>query len=651
MWPKRNTTATVDRPPARETTTPEAPSARGGNGRRSPGRRSVPKKSRFSPQLILASAILFPTRFRPWFRLPRLIAGLSLLGIRIRMRHQNLYDLRPDAPPVRKGRPSTDAGHRFRSADGSGTDLHDPAMGAAGGLFGRNVPPNRVWPEPEPRLLDPNPREISNRLLARKEFLPATSLNMLAAAWIQFQVHGWFSHGDNQREDPWLLPLDPDDPWPEDERPMAIRRTRHAPGWKASDGPPAYSTAVTHWWDASQIYGSSPERREELRSHVDGKLKVVSPEGGPVDNELLPLDMTTRIGVDLTGFNDNYWVGLCLMHTLFVREHNAICDRLRAEYPHMNDDELFGTAHLINSALMAKIHTIEWTPAILDTPTLHLAMNANWSGALPRWLTSRLPHLGHAWSGIPGSSVDHDGVPYSLTEEFVTVYRMHPLIPDDYVFRSVTDNRVLAEKNLKEIQGEHTRPFVEQHRMSDLFYSFGTSHPGAITLHNYPNALRDFHKTEAGDRIHIDLAAIDVLRDRERGVPRYNEFRELLGKPRVKRFEEITDDPTIAAELREMYQGDVDRIDTMVGMFAETPPPGFAFSETAFRIFVLMASRRLSSDRFFTDDYRPEVYTPVGLKWIEENSLGTVLLRHFPDLEPALRGLPHAFAPWRETAS
>ena len=29
---------------------------------------------------------------------------------------------------------------------------------------------------------------------------------------------------------------------------------------------------------------------------------------------------------------------------------------------------------------------------------------------------------------------DHHGAPYSLTEDFVTVYRLHPLIPDDYRF-------------------------------------------------------------------------------------------------------------------------------------------------------------------------------------------------------------------------
>jgi heme peroxidase len=64
-----------------------------------------------------------------------------------------------------------------------------------------------------------------------------------------------------------------------------------------------------------------------------------------------------------------------------------------------------------------------------------------------------------------------------------------------------------------------------------------------------------------------------------------------------------------------------------------------------------MASRRLKSDRFFTRDYRPEVYTQTGLDWVEESSMRSVLLRHYPELEPALRGVENPFGPWRSTGA
>jgi hypothetical protein len=245
--------------------------------------------------------------------------------------------------------------------------------------------------------------------------------------------------------------------------------------------------------------------------------------------------------------------------------------------------------------------------------------------------------------GIPGSPTDHHGVPYSLTEEFVAVYRMHPLIPDEYSFRALADDRVLQERTLPEIGALHVRDRLEEVPTADLLYSFGTSHPGAIVLHNYPRFLQHFDRPDGSL---IDLASIDVLRVRERGVPRYNEFRRLFHLKPFQTFEEMTDDADDAARLGDIY-GDVDRVDTMIGMYAERKPKGFGFSDTAFRVFILMASRRLKSDRFFTRDYRPEVYTQAGLDWVETNSMRSVLLRHFPELEPALEGVENPFAPWR----
>ena len=99
-----------------------------------------------------------------------------------------------------------------------------------------------------------------------------------------------------------------------------------------------------------------------------------------------------------------------------------------------------------------------------------------------------------------------------------------------------------------------------------------------------------------------------------------------------------------------MYNGDLEKVDLMTGLYAEPLPEGFGFSETAFRVFVLMASRRLKSDRFFTDDWRPEIYTEFGLDYVKNNSMLTVLRRHYPHLAPALEGVTNAFHPWKATS-
>jgi heme peroxidase len=295
--------------------------------------------------------------------------------------------------------------------------------------------------------------------------------------------------------------------------------------------------------------------------------------------------------------------------------------------------------------LIAKIHTVEWTPAVIAHPTTRYAMHANWWGLAGERLGKRFGRVGKSevLSGIPGSPTDHHGVPYSLTEEFVAVYRMHPLLPDDFVFRSISNDEVLQERTFRELGALQTRTRLEELGVANTLYSLGVAHPGAITLHNYPRFLQHF---ERPDGTVIDLAATDVLRVRERGVPRYNQFRRLFRLRVPDSFEELTDNATWADEIRRVYDGDLDRVDLMIGLYAEPKPKGFGFSDTAFRVFILMASRRLKSDRFLTRDYTPKLYTRAGLDWINHTSMVSVLLRHYPQLAPSLRGVENAFAPW-----
>jgi hypothetical protein len=420
---------------------------------------------------------------------------------------------------------------------------------------------------------------------------------------------------------------------------MEIRRT---PRDRTADprGPQTWVTKDTHWWDGSQIYGRDKDFVDRTRTREDGKLRV-DPGG------LLPADLDE--GADYTDVAGTHWIGLTVLHTLFTLEHNAICDRLRSEHPTWTDDRLYDRARLVNSALMAKIHTVDWTPAIIAHPTTKVAMRGLWFGLAGEWVRRRLGRIpvGEVIGGIPASPTDHHGVPYSLTEEFVAVYRMHPLMPDEFAFRSHGDGSLLFERTFPEVNALHARQQLAECTMPNALYSLGIAHPGAIVLHNYPRFLQRF---ERPDGFLMDLCAVDVMRVRERGVPRYTRFRELLRMRPVRSFEELTPNPVWREELRSVY-GDVDEVDLMSGLYAEPFPRGFGFSDTAFRIFVVMASRRLKSDRFFTTDYTPEVYTPAGLEWVERNTMRTVLLRHFPELAPALEGVGNPFAPWVRRAA
>jgi hypothetical protein len=581
-----------------------------------------------------------------WWELPLPLQLAALAAFREDLREFNLYDVEfAEANSIASSPDGELAGNGhsvqilseppYRTYDGSQTDPENPRMGMTGTRFGRNVPPEVTWPV-EQSMLDPSPREVSRQLLSRDTFKPATTLNVLAACWLQFQNHDWFSHGDNSEDEYLEIPLSEDDDW--DGGTMEVRRTSKDSTNGGGELPPTYTNKVTPWWDGSQLYGSTEERNRELRSGEDGKLAM--------ENFRLPEETKPALhGIDLTGFSDNYWAGLSIMHNLFAAEHNAICDMLKTHHPAWDDEHLFLTARTINAALIAKIHTVEWTPGILATDALYIGMNANWYGVLPKWVKQRFGHIGSGelLSGIVGSPLDHHTAPYSITSEFVSVYRMHPLIPDEYELHSHRTGERIGATDFTPIQGHNTRKALDEYGMTDWIYSLGIAHPGAITLHNHPNALRNLVRVN-GD--HVDIGTIDILRDRERGVPRYNDFRERLRKRRVESFDDLTPSPDWNAEIRELYNGDIDKVDTLVGMLGEELPPGFGFSDTAFRIFILMASRRLKSDRFFTNDYTPDVYTREGIDWVESNLFGDVVLRHHPELAPALEGSKNAFAPW-----
>ena len=570
-----------------------------------------------------------------WYNLPRPAQGIRLYQTREELREKNLTDT--EEPPLETSTaPPGGGAYNVRTSDGTYNDLTCPRMGSAGMRFGRNVPLSEAFPD-SANLMTPSPRQVSLELLTRTTFQPATILNVIAAAWIQFMVHDWFMHTKGTWTHTHDIPVGDRDSW--HERPMRVPKTpADTPKVEGAKRPPAYINENTHWWDGSHVYGSSPATQASLRAGRDGKV-LVSPSGR------LGVDPVT--GKEITGFTENGWVGLSLLHGLFALEHNAVCDQLKKHNTKWDDERLFQQARLVIAALLAKIHTVEWSTAILPRDVLTTGLKSNWYGRFSR-LQNVFPKLADndIFSGIPGSPTEHHGVPFTLTEEFVSVYRMHTLMPDHFTIRSAKTGDGLANAELPELLGRRGVEFLGRFELADLFYSLGIHNPGAVRLHNYPKFLQTLGQ-DNGER--FDVGTIDILRDRERGVPRYNRFRRLLHKPPIKSFEELTDVPAWADEMKRVYQNDVEMVDTMVGLMAEPLQEGMGFSDTAFRIFLLMASRRLKSDRFLSHDYRPEIYTKQGLQWVEDNSMKSVISRHFPSVAFAMEGIDddNAFKAWK----
>jgi hypothetical protein len=740
---------------------------------------------------------------------------------------------------------------RARTLTGICNDVVNPRMGSVGTLFARNVQFETTFPEAglddqarnrhagRLALLTPDPQVVSRRLFtraqtdsaacndgmgkpgdtahARCDYKKAPFFNVLAAYWIQFMTHDWFSHleeGRNpgsqymkvgcasQKVNGVETPLSPADVArlgcrPDDamERIAVADSTPPARLVRGRDtvlarAPRTFRNTNTAWWDASQLYGYDERSRQRVKRDPRDSarlLMVVPPNAATAGDRqgYLPVLAATDpmspewAGQEATGFPDNWTIGMSFYHNVFAREHNQFVDAFRAQgrrapdgdtglrdpadpkrvirYRDVTADELFEAARLVVSAEIAKIHTIEWTTQLLYNEPLYRGMNGNWNGLLQKqspvsqhlkqlvqsvreeMRRSDRPSVANGWyaalaagPGIVGTGaeradydvtnpdhvnggVNHFGSPFNFPEEFITVYRLHPLVPDLIEYRQHQDPNAIRDAIpvIETFRGKATG-VMHARGLGNLALSMGRQRLGVLALQNHPRFLQNLRMGRLQSPTQrIDVAALDLIRDRERGVPRFNEFRRQYGLKTLTSFDDFVDqrlDPgsddrkeqqRLAGLLREVYGthtcdaskvitrsqvdaagkpltdclghpdgstvDNVEDLDTVVGWLAEsTRPHGFAISETQFVVFILNASRRLYSDRFFTSSYRPEFYSTLGIDWVNNNGptvvrepepinghenepvspLKRVLLRTTPELEPELRHVANAFDPW-----
>ena len=735
---------------------------------------------------------------------------------------------------------------RFRTLTGICNDIKNPAMGSTGQLFGRQVQFETTYPDfpldqltknrhgDRLSLLKPDPQVISRRLFTRAQsnaaacnkghgsgpdsncdYKKAPFFNVIAAYWIQFMTHDWFTHMEDARnnltrtiamgcaservnnvEQP-ITPARADQLGcrPGDKMEAALLAETGSPPTFEYNGktymtrsPGTARNLNTAWWDASQIYGyDETSRRRMRRDPADpAKLQLVRqhsgtpgdeqgylPEFGPACAGGAPASGCDPIrpewaGQEAAAMPDNWSIGLSFLHTVFVREHNAIVNAFRKHarenpdadsglrnperptepiaYGKISNDELFEIARLIVAAEIAKIHTIEWTPQLLYDEPLYIGMNANWSGVfkddeLASKVTQRIvrkladssnPKLANqffsALSAGPGifgagsdlaypeninSGANHFGTPFNFPEEFVSVYRLHPLAPDMIEFRELSDpNKIARRVPVIDTFRAKATGKMREGGLSNWALSMGRQRLGLLELNNHPQFLQNLDIRPRLD-VTLDVAALDVIRDREHGVPRFNEFRRQIGLRQLTSFDDFIDktlppDSSVRKEqesnaktLREIYGqhtcdagkvitsaqldkdgkpindclgqpngsmvDNVEDVDITVGFLGEpVRPHGYAISETQFQIFILNASRRLFSDRFFTSSFRPEFYTQFGVDWVMNNGpdgtlmedgepnghrqevlpMKRVLLRAMPELKGELKTVINAFDPW-----
>ncbi|XP_058776162.1 alpha-dioxygenase PIOX-like [Vicia villosa] len=573
-----------------------------------------------------------------WHRFPVLL-GLLYLAIR-RHLHQkyNLLNV-----GTTKGIRSNPSDYPYRTLDGRYNDPLNDIAGSRGSFFGRNIPPV----DQKNKLLKPDPMVVVTKLLERRTFKDTgKQFNVLAAAWIQFMIHDWIDHLEDTQQIELTASSEVASQCP--LKSFKFLKTKEFLTG-SDDIKTGCQNIRTPWWDGSVIYGNADKVYRQVRTFEDGKLKI-SKQGYLLRNE---------DGVAISGDVRNSWAGVSVLQSLFIREHNAVCDALKIEYPKLKDEDLYRYARLVTSAVIAKIHTIDWTVELLKMDTLLAGMRGNWYGLLGKSFKDKFGHVGNYFlSGMAGmkKSKNH-GVPFSFTEEFVSVYRMHPLLPNSLQLRDISASPghnksppLTKEIHMNDLIGLPGEKTLSEIGIARTLVSMGHQACGALELWNYPSWLRDLvpHNMDGTERSdHVDLAALEIYRDRERKVARYNQFRRALLLIPISKWEDLTEDEEVIKVLKEVYGDDVELLDTQVGLMAEKKIKGFAISETAFIIFLIMATRRIEGDRFFTSNYNEETYTKKGLEWVNTTeSFKDVIDRHYPEMTNKWLNASSAFSVW-----
>ena len=446
-----------------------------------------------------------------------------------------------------------------------------------------------------------NPRKISNEIFTQEGLIPDTkNLSDYTFVWGQFMDHDITLVLDDEHEtmnihvpkfDAWM------DPNGTGQAIIPVLRSKAAEGTGTSvDNPRAFENAITAFLDGSNVYGSDEARATWLRKFVDGKLKtskgnmlpyntITGEYDAPVDpnapfQAMIPGDEKWFVAGDIRA-NEN--VLLTSMHTTFMREHNRQCDLIKAKHPDWTDEQIYQKARKIVSGIEQSICYNEWLPMMTGTQMPeYTGFNPEINPQISNVFSAAAFRYGHSTINSKIIRMDEHGHPMPggdmrLAQAF---FQPHAIRESEGVTCFLKGMCYQPEQDV-------------DCKMIDDLRNMLFGPPGAGGM---------------------DLAAINMQRGRERGLPDYNTIRQNFGLTPYTDFNEITDDPILVQKLYDVYDGDINNIDPWVGMLAEKHLPNSIFGELLQTIVIEQFLRIRDGDPFFylndpglTEDEKTEI--------------------------------------------
>lgn len=474
----------------------------------------------------------------------------------------------------------------FREIDGTGNNLSDDTLGAAGEQFLRIAEAAYADGLSEPSGGDrPSAREISNEIFAEPDPTPEPSeTSDMLWAWGQFIDHDLDLFSDPDVFDAFNIPVPTGDPFfdPLGTGEAFIPLTRS--GFDPATGTTSARqqvNAITSFLDGSMIYGSDPVREAALRGE-GGKLKVSDGDLLPFNLDGLPNAPSSSEDFFLAGdVRANETTSLTALHTLFVREHNRIVDKIALQHPEYDADQLYQHAKAYVEAELQCITYKEFLPLLLgpDAVSDYTGYDSTVDPTISNMFASAAYRVGHTMLSSTILRLDENGAPSPFGY----------LALRDAFFRPAA--------------------IVDEGGLAPLFRGLSGNTMNQIDA-QVVNDVRNFLFGPPGAG-GFDLVSLNIQRGRDHGLPDYNTARVAFGLDAVTDWSDITSDVRLQGILEELY-GTVDNIDPFVGGLVEDRFSGSMLGEFFWTVLVDQFTRTRDGDRFWYENrFSPEVVAEI----------------------------------------